>query len=166
MTAADAKKNGYPIFAAPKHTVKGNVSTVDLAGNTASVSPKKQLKQPSSATGVKSGLRPPTATSKAPSEKKLVPDKNEPAISASEDPIGAAIQIRNGLGGLSNNMQEAEAKKKKVYIPTPLKLKAPPKGGELLDLVGDTGPTESKDASNKLAKKQVPGSLGISKQQS
>ena len=41
VTAADAKKNGYPIFAAPKHTVKGNVSTVDLAGNTASVSPKK-----------------------------------------------------------------------------------------------------------------------------
>ena len=116
--------------------------------------------------GLKSGLKPPTATTKMPSEKKLVADKNEPAISASEDPIGAAIQIRNGLGGLSNNMQEVEAKKKKVYVPAPLKLRAPPKGSELLDLVGDSAPAQTKDATSRLAKQQAPATIGISKQQS
>jgi hypothetical protein len=41
VTAADAKKNGYTIFSATKHSVKGSVSTVDLAGNTGPASPRK-----------------------------------------------------------------------------------------------------------------------------
>ena len=33
VTVAEAKKSGYPIFAAKKHTVKGNVATVELTMN-------------------------------------------------------------------------------------------------------------------------------------
>lgn len=58
-TAADAKKNNYPIFAAPKHTVKGSVSTLDLGAPTPAASPAKGLKPPSNLPGVK-GLKAPT----------------------------------------------------------------------------------------------------------
>ena len=42
-------------------------------------------------------------------------------------------------------MSDADAKKKKVFVPASLKLKAPPKANELLDLVGDFAPSEKKD---------------------
>ena len=62
MTAADAKKNNYPIFAVAKHTVKGNATTIDLgASNAPAASPAKGLKAPSSIPGLKStGLKAPT----------------------------------------------------------------------------------------------------------
>jgi len=59
VTAADAKKFNYPIFAAPKHVVKGNATTIDLGGHpkeAAAANPKLAV----GVTGVK-GLKPPTA---------------------------------------------------------------------------------------------------------
>ena len=55
-------------------------------------------------------------------------------------------------------MSDADAKKKKVFVPAPLKLKAPAKANELLDLVGDFAPPEKKDQGGKLQKPtSVPG---------
>ena len=62
MTAADAKKHSYPVPSTPKHTVKGNATTIDLGAPNPSPSPSKGLKQPSNLPGIKAtGLRPPTA---------------------------------------------------------------------------------------------------------
>ena len=58
-------------------------------------------------------------------------------------------------------MSDADAKKKKVFVPAPLKLKAPPKANELLDLVGDFAPPEKKDQGDHKLKKptSVPGTV-------
>ena len=56
-------------------------------------------------------------------------------------------------------MSDADAKKKKVFVPAPLKLKAPPKASELLDLVGDYAPPEKKDQADHRSKLGKPTSV-------
>lgn len=95
ITAADAKKKNYPVFAAPKHVVKGTAPTIDLGAPPVAASPQKGLKTPTPSTGAKAGgLKPPTkvgaGVKPSPGKQGTESKKQEAAIPASEDPIGAA----------------------------------------------------------------------------
>ena len=91
MTPVDAKKNGYPIFVAPKHAIEENTATVDLIGNSPGVIPEKMIEAPPITTRRESGIKPPTTT-KTVSEAKQNFKREKSFSSALEDPIAAAMQ--------------------------------------------------------------------------
>ena len=72
---------------------------------------------------------------------------------STEDPIDVAISHRIACGGLKNTMLLQEAKKQKVSVPVPLKLKVPPSGANLVDLLSNYKPPLSKEKSRNLLTK-------------
>lgn len=63
------------------------------------------------------------------------------------DPIAACLNERLKAGGINNNLVEAEAKKKKIQFPVPLKLKVA--DAKLLELVKDPETSNGKGVSPK-----------------
>ena len=63
------------------------------------------------------------------------------------DPIAACMNERLKAGGIANNLVEADAKKKKIQFPAPLKLKVA--DAKLLELVKDSDASAGKVVSPK-----------------
>ena len=62
MTPVDAKRNGYPVFVAPKHAIEENTATIDLIGNSPALVPEKKAEAPPITTFRESGIKLPTAS--------------------------------------------------------------------------------------------------------
>lgn len=149
-TEAEAKKNSYPVFKAAKHpALKGN-ALVDIGAppKQATEPAPSPLKAPAPAKAVK-GLKPPTKITPKPAAASIKKQASEVsaavAISADEDPIGAALKARQDAGGLNSQIRDVDAKKQKIFVPAPLKLKAAGKDA----LIAWDLPAQEQSSSNK-----------------
>jgi hypothetical protein len=130
ITDADAKKKGIKVNPPLKLTVAKGPALLDIAlpapaaAAKAEPSPNKKPSTGSKPSGLR-GLRHPTGKTPASTSKKADDSGVDlgPAVSSSEDPIGASLQARVAAGSLNSNLTAADATKKKVAYPQPLKLK-------------------------------------------
>ena len=128
-TDADVKKNSYPVFKAAKHPALKGSALVDIGAPPKAAS-ESVAASPAKGIAKAKGLKPPTkvmgtkAAGSALALKKVPSEAVGPAVSADEDPIGASLKARLDAGGLSTQIRDADAKKKKIFVPVALNLKA------------------------------------------